>query len=553
MEISPDKVAIYIRWSSEDQGEGTTLEVQSEGCRHYLLSQGWRVRDDLIFIDDGYSGASLERPGLTRLRELVKVGEVECVVVYKLDRLSRSVADTARLVMDEWEGICYVKSAREPIETTSQAGKMFFYTLMNYAEWERSVIRDRTHSGRVRRAQEGKNPGITVPYGYQWDGERCAFEVVPHEAAVVKRIFEAYRLGAGLLTIANGLNREGTPFRGGRKWQVNTVSYMLSNRAYTGELVWGVRTRNQRYGKRPGEKAVLHREQPLVRRAGVFPVIIPEDEFDLVQAIKRERPRIGRSGGGSPPGAGGVSGASSDGGDLGPGAATPAGGGRSMGSGYLLTGLLRCALCGRPMVGQYNDPRRKNGYYYSCITRRDKGKAVCPAGSIQCHLLDREVTEKLLSLYGTEEAKARSVASLRRDTEEKVASARSELAEVDRRLARIEERDQRICRDYTSELLSIGEFRDLRTALQAERTALKAARESLAVRITSYEALLRERGHLKELIDRLSAWDELPVPQRKQLLRMFVTRVTAVRDESGVRCQLVWRVDTNLVESASAD
>ncbi|HWI66569.1 MAG TPA: recombinase family protein, partial [Symbiobacteriaceae bacterium] len=87
--VDPTKVAIYIRWSTEDQGEGTTLEVQSETCRAYLVSQGWAVNPELIFIDDGYSGGSIERPAMARLRSAVAAGEVHCVVVYKLDRLSR--------------------------------------------------------------------------------------------------------------------------------------------------------------------------------------------------------------------------------------------------------------------------------------------------------------------------------------------------------------------------------------------------------------------------------------------------------------------------------
>jgi hypothetical protein len=80
--IDPDRVAIYIRWSTDDQGDGTTLDVQMEGCRHYALSQGWNVTEDLIFIDDGYSGGSLDRPAnpglvvhfLCALAEVLKVG-----------------------------------------------------------------------------------------------------------------------------------------------------------------------------------------------------------------------------------------------------------------------------------------------------------------------------------------------------------------------------------------------------------------------------------------------------------------------------------------------
>ncbi|HWI61263.1 MAG TPA: recombinase family protein, partial [Symbiobacteriaceae bacterium] len=163
-QLQVSKVAIYIRWSTEDQGEGTTLEVQMDACKGYILSQGWPFRDDLIFVDDGISGATLDRPALGRLRGLVREGEVDCVVVYKLDRLSRTVLDMLKLVLEEWEGCCHVKSAREPIDTLTPTGKMFFYQLMSFAEWERNVIRERTMAGRLRRAQEGKNPGLMMPY-----------------------------------------------------------------------------------------------------------------------------------------------------------------------------------------------------------------------------------------------------------------------------------------------------------------------------------------------------------------------------------------------------
>lgn len=511
-EVSPDKVAVYIRWSTEDQGDGTTLDVQMEGCTHYLLSQGWRVRPELIFIDDGYSGATLNRPALNRLRELVSQGEVGCVVVYKLDRLSRSVADTARLCMDEWDGICYVKSAREPIDTNSQAGKMFFYTLMNYAEWERSVIKDRTHSGRVRRAQEGRNPGITLPYGYARDPGTGGFAVVPHEASVVRRIFEAYRLGAGLLTIANTLNTEGTPFRGGRKWQVNTITYMLSNRAYVGDLVWGLRMKNPRSGKLQGEKLILRRDEPLVERAGVFPAIVTREEFDLVQTIKQERPTVGR------------------------------GGGRSLASAYLLTGFLRCGGCGRPMVGAHNDPRRKNGYYYCCITRRDQGKAVCPAPNIQCHLLDAQVVAKVMALYGTECARHQCLDTLARDARARADEARAELAEVERKLGRLAEKERRLAQDYNHDRLTVDEFRTLREALTADLASFKGAQQALTLKLKALEVTVRNEAFLAAEVDRLQVWDDLTVPQRKHLLRQFVEQVTAFRDQQGLTCEVTWKL-----------
>ncbi|HWI66646.1 MAG TPA: recombinase family protein, partial [Symbiobacteriaceae bacterium] len=237
--VDPGRVAVYIRWSTDEQTEGTTLAVQREACEHYVRAQGWQFRDDLVYVDDGYSGGSLDRPGLAALRRAVQEGRVTCVVVFKLDRLSRSVLDTVSLVLQEWEGLCYIKSTREPVDTTSPAGKMFFYMLASYAEWERSVIRERTMSGKVKRAQQGKNPGGIAPYGYV-RGDRPG-EVVVHEgeAGVVRRIFASYAAGHGLHQIAAALNREGVKPRRSTRWFPTTVAQMLANPMYLGVREYG--------------------------------------------------------------------------------------------------------------------------------------------------------------------------------------------------------------------------------------------------------------------------------------------------------------------------
>lgn len=152
--IDPNKVAIYPRYSTDEQGQGTTLEVQLNACKNYALSQGWNINEDLIFIDDGYTGANLDRPEMTRLREYISEGKVECVIVYKLDRLSRNLKDAVNLVMDEWLDICHLKSVTEPIDTTTPLGKQIFYILMGFAEMEREVIRERVWSGKVTRAKD---------------------------------------------------------------------------------------------------------------------------------------------------------------------------------------------------------------------------------------------------------------------------------------------------------------------------------------------------------------------------------------------------------------
>ncbi|HWI52894.1 MAG TPA: recombinase family protein, partial [Symbiobacteriaceae bacterium] len=316
-EIRPDKVAIYIRWSTEDQGDGTTLVVQQEGCQHYVLSQGWRVTPSLIFIDDGHSGGTLDRPRLGDLRKAALAGEVDCVVVYKLDRLSRSVMDTVNLVLGEWDGRTHLKSAREPVDTTSPMGKQFFYMLVSYAEWERNVIRERTHSGKMRRAKEGRNPGIPAAFGYKKSDDVGRFDIDPKAAELVQWIFRKYLEEWGAFKIADELNRTGVLSPTGLKWHKTTILQMLRNPIYSGRLVYGRTTTNPRRQRDKSEPQYLKNPNPIVAEAPC-PPIISLSEWERAQTLLSQRHR----------GATGV---------------------RSLASDYLLTGILKCQ-CGANMA-----------------------------------------------------------------------------------------------------------------------------------------------------------------------------------------------------------
>jgi site-specific DNA recombinase len=138
--INPNKVAIYCRWSTDEQSYGTTCEIQLTGCKNYILSQGWNVNENLIFIDDGWSGGTLDRPHMKILRELIQEREIECVVVHKLDRLSRSLQDAVNLVVDEWEDIAYLKSVTEPISTDTMLGRQIFYLLMSLQNLKGKIL-----------------------------------------------------------------------------------------------------------------------------------------------------------------------------------------------------------------------------------------------------------------------------------------------------------------------------------------------------------------------------------------------------------------------------
>lgn len=504
--IDGRKVAIYIRWSTDDQGDGTTLEVQLDGCRHYVLSQGWQVNEDLTFVDDGYSGGNLDRPALSKLRKLVKLGRIDCVVVFKVDRLSRSVVDTVNLVLEEWDTRTYLKSAREPIDTTTAMGKQFFYMLVSYAEWERSVIRERTVAGRRRRAQDGYKPSAIAPYGYQHSPtRRGALEVVPDEAEVVREIFRLSNTGLGSKAIGTLLNGRGLRYREGKLWSDKTILYMVQNRLYVGDMVYGKTSRNPRFGKEAGETALVRATPVVVENSDFIPPIIPREDFAMAQELLAQRQR-------------------------GPGKPS----GRSNSSPYLLSGIARCR-CGYGLFGKVvTGNRRLNpGMTYQCTGRRLKGNQQCDCVQIPMKELDAEIERRFLDRFGGAVAQEAFLRRIVGGQETELRLREAEAAELGRHLAELEEQEKKVRRDYRTDRITAEEYRDLKGEIEKEAAELRERRQHLEAAIA--DLVEKGRGNLlvQEQLSRVDQWDRLEETEKKHVLRFFIDKLVAYRKPGG--------------------
>jgi len=242
------RCAIYTRKSSEEglEQEFNSLAAQREACEAYIHSQqheGWvlvRTRYD----DGGFSGGNLERPALQRLLADIRTGRIDIVVVYKVDRLTRSLADFARLVeIFDAQDVSFV-SVTQQFNTTSSMGRLTLNVLLSFAQFEREVTGERIRDKIAASKKKGIWMGGNVPLGY--DADKRTLVINPAEAETVRRIFALYReLGyvrrvkdeadrLGLRTkrkrMANGAERGGTPFSRGHIYR------LLSNPIYAGQI-----------------------------------------------------------------------------------------------------------------------------------------------------------------------------------------------------------------------------------------------------------------------------------------------------------------------------
>ena len=524
-EIRPNNVAIYIRWSTDEQTEGTTLETQKERCSLYLRSQGWNVTEDLIFIDDGYSGGSLDRPALTKLRQAVKEGKIDCVVTYSLDRLSRSVADTVTLVQNEWLTKCVYRSASQPISTDdgNPTGQLIFNILASFAEFERALIRERTHSGHVRRAKEGKYPGgKKPPYGYRRDGKgSLVIDSVGEDgtlqgpAAVVRRMFGMATtgpMGQGPSLIAQALVDEGTPSPTGGPWWVHVVSRILQNPVYCGNLVYGRLPVNPAHRRDKTAPQRLRGQKPLVEVEGVVPAIVEIDTWNRAQKLFQDRAQVFTRKG------------------------------LQARNRSLLSSIARCK-CGGTLSVFYDRGKRR---YYRCTRnfQTANGCAYSP-GVLNADLMEQAVIQAIKERYGSRELRQSAVNMARseRASGEHQANFQRAIAEIDRRLQEIDTDVARVRRAARRGEIQLATFEELRLDAEAERQELHTQRADREKALEQVHTLETSLSDWESLMAQVDVWADLEVNSQRDILYGLFRSITLYRrkeSNDAPEIDLVW-------------
>src|SRR6266478_3782796 len=238
--------AIYARVSSEQQREENTIASQTASLIEFAKAHDLDVPKEWVFEDEGYSGATLERPGLERVRDLAAEGQIQVVLAYSPDRLSRKYAYQI-LVIEEFahHGVetVFVKS---PQGDSAEDQQLLVQFQGMIAEYERAQILERSRRGKRHRAQAGEVSVMSgAPYGYRYvrktDEAPAAYAVLEAEARVVERIYEMYTVeGLSIGEITRRINAQGIPTRKtSARWERSTVWAVLRNSAYRGVACFG--------------------------------------------------------------------------------------------------------------------------------------------------------------------------------------------------------------------------------------------------------------------------------------------------------------------------
>lgn len=260
------KVATYVRVSTDEQAkEGFSIPAQRERLRAFCESQGWEIVEE--YIEEGWSAKDLDRPQMQRLLKDIKKGNIDIVLVYRLDRLTRSVLDLYLLLQTFEKYNVAFRSATEVYDTSTAMGRLFITLVAALAQWERENLAERVKFGIEQMIDEGKKPGGHSPYGYKFDKDfNCT--IIEDEANTVRMIYRMYCDGYGYHSIAKRLNELGIKPRIAKEWNHNSVRDILTNDIYIGTYRWG-------------NKVVLNNHPP----------IISETLFRKVQKEKKKESR----------------------------------------------------------------------------------------------------------------------------------------------------------------------------------------------------------------------------------------------------------------------
>jgi len=488
-------LAIYIRVSTEDQAkEGYSLEVQREYLESFAKREGLGIFK--VYQDDGISGYSTERPALKELLKDAKEKKFDLVLVYKIDRFSRNLKDLLNLVHElSTYGVGF-KSATEPFDTTTSAGKLMFQQLGSFAEFERNRIAERVFPGMVKGVQRGNWQGARyAPYGYKYNKEKKLLEIDDEETKVVKLIYTMFLCDKSIRSITEYLTRKGYRNRKGNIFSTKLIGDILKNRIYTGKLVWNAHYYDKTQKTKKGYKYVKNPPEKVIISQGKHQPIISEEDFELVQAKLKTR-RIEQ---------------------------------RRKASDYPLSGILYCARCNHKYLGISSISNHRTGVkkrWYRCMGPY-RSFISCKNKSVKAQEIESEVAEILETLLKNDKLKTSRWMNVTPANFPSFAeSAKIDLEKVKNRLQSNLKKQSKLTDAYLENLLSEELYKQKNEGLRQEEEEVKKLIALQEVRDIERE---RSRDYLNRVEEFLEGYDpnkkEVDLETKKLMLNLLFKNI----------------------------
>ena len=503
--------AIYARVSSDQQREENTIASQTAALVEFAKSAGYAVPDEWILQDEGFSGASLIRPGLERVRDLAAEGQIQALLVLSPDRLSRKYAYQV-LLMEEL--------ARHGVETVflkaPQANTPEDQLLLQFqgmiAEYERAQILERSRRGKRHRARQGEVSVLSgAPYGYRYlrksEDRLASYEVIEAEGRIVQRVFKLYTVDhLSIGEVTRTLNEQGVATRkGGMRWERSTVWAMLRNPAYRGMACFGKtqlaprqRVNSRRLRGRGGMPTRNSASHELPRDQWIeipVPALVDELTFALAQERLANNQQLAA---------------------------------RRTVEPSIVQGLVHCQGCGYALYRTSTRSSARKIYYYRCIGSdawRFEGVARCDQRPIRLDLLEQMVWTEIVRLL-EDPSLMRAELERRHEAARKAHPGKRHQAMLERDLAQVRKRLDRLLTAYQDGLLTLDELRQRLPELRKRQRGLQNDLEALTAKLNDDAGHLRLAETLTSFLERLRAnGRHLDVAERQRITRLLVKEV----------------------------
>ena len=473
------RCAIYTRKSTEEglEQEYSSLDAQRDAAEAYVASQkqeGWEVIPK-SYDDGGFTGSNMERPALQRLLADIAAGEIDCVIVYKVDRLSRSLLDFTKIVETfDQHGVSFV-SVTQQFNTSTSMGRLVLNVLLSFAQFEREMISERIRDKVAASRRRGKWSGGMPLLGYTVKNTKLLVDEI--EADRVRQIFSLYIEYRSLLPVVKELRQRGWTtkqwvtkkgdHRGGRTFTKSAVYKLLTNVTYIGKI---------RYKEETHE--------------GEHDGIVPTELFQRVQTQLKANGNSGGTGVRNKHNA-------------------------------LLKGLIWCKACGRPMTHSYSCKGSKRYRYYVCGTAMQEGWAKCPAPSVPAGEIERFVVEQIQTIGTDEDLLNQTIGQIESRSEQLRDNLEAERKTLQRQLRNDHEKLRAIAANVSGNGRVAG-LPELQTRIDTAEDRLKA----IASELQSLDAQAIDTSDVRQLLAGFEElWQTIQPREQVRLTSLLVDRV----------------------------